>query len=148
MIELQVIFCQNQYIFVTNWGCTKARWQLTSSITTFLAQHYILTKFSGPALKFLVYFKKKKRSKNSWKWCGWLRIFVTNSGCTNYYPKYNDLFCQIYKNCPEIQNTSFESCNSINLAKSVVICWVNWWQNMLIWKRITCNNNKLPWTTG
>ena len=26
----------------------------------------------------------------------------------------------------------------VNMTKSVVIFWINWWQNMLIWQKITC----------
>ena len=28
----------------------------------------------------------------------------------------------------------------VNLTKSVFIFWIDWWQNMLIWQRITCTS--------
>ena len=45
-------------------------------------------------------------------------------------PKYNDWFCQIYKDLNKL---------FVNLTKSVIVVSVNWWQNMLILQRITCN---------
>ena len=62
---------------------------------------------------------------------------------------YTARFMKIYTNCMEVQNTRFASfefdnnfCKSLkNSTKSVVIFWVNWWQNILIWQKITCNHN-------
>ena len=51
-------------------------------------------------------------------------------------------------NQPKIQQLILQVLNfrtvSVNLRKSdkissVVIFWVNWWENMLIWQRITCS---------
>ena len=42
-------------------------------------------------------------------------------------------FTKIYTNCSEIQNSAL-----LALTKSVVVFWVNWWQNVLIWQRTTC----------
>ena len=78
----------------------------------------------------------------------WFRPNITGYSLSDQYilspinPKYNDWFCQIYTNCSEIQNLQNCVLNfktiCLNLPKSVVIFWINWWQNMLICQRITC----------
>ena len=44
----------------------------------FLFQNYVLTKFSGCNVKFLVLKEENKCSKNSWKWWGWSKKCLHN----------------------------------------------------------------------
>ena len=58
-------------------------------------------------------------------------------------------FCQIFEYLHKLfWNSKHKFCKFwileqfvqifVNLTKSVVIFWVSWWKNMLIWQRITC----------
>ena len=54
-------------------------------------------------------------------------------------------FTKICTNCSEIQNTLQVlnlRANCVNLRRSdkIVIFWIIWWENMLIWQRITCSD--------
>ena len=46
-------------------------------------------------------------------------------------------FTKMYINCSEIQNTTHWTF-ALVLTKSVVVFWVNCWQNVLIWQGTTC----------
>ena len=63
---------------------------------------------------------------------------------TNFTPNMMTDFCQIYTNCLKIQNGSPIMNNlcesSKKWRKSIIIFWVNWWQNMLIWQRTSCGS--------
>ena len=87
------------------------------------------------------FVKFKIPKKNAWQLVaafGMIQVVLCqiNIFCHQFNPKHNDLFViftKIYINCSKIQN---------NLTQSIVIFWVIWWQNMLIWQKITCT--KVP----
>ena len=77
----------------------------------------------------------------------WL-LFTAFTGCSlsdqhilsPINPKCKDWFFQIYQDLHKFKQrifANFEFHN--NLYKSAVIFWINWCQNLLIWKRMTCN---------
>ena len=74
--------------------------------------------------------KEKNIIKQAWHSITYRLFFVRSTYFAPINPKYNDWFCQIYKDLNKL---------FVNLTKSVLVFWVNWWQNMLIWQRITCN---------
>ena len=63
-----------------------------------------------------------------------------------FNPKYDDWFCKIYADLQKLFWNSklvkhaklvFRTI-CVNLRRLVVVFWINWWQNMLIWQRKTC----------
>ena len=56
-----------------------------------------------------------------------------------FNPKHDAWICQI---CEDLHKLFWSSklAKIVNLTKSVVIIWVKWWQNMLIWQRTTFNS--------
>ena len=56
-----------------------------------------------------------------------------------FNPKYDNWICQIDEDLHTLFWAS-KLAKLVNLTKSVVIIWVKWWQNMLIWQRTTFNS--------
>ena len=92
--------------------------------------------FVATLLKSWIVYKWEK----IWKHLGsiWSPIFN---------PKYDDWFFSDLQRFTQIV-LKFKTCNAcvlnfrkskfVNLKNSVVVFWVHWWKNMLIWQRTTC----------
>ena len=94
----------------------------------------------------LHFFKTRYFSRNLSISCS-VWIFVVKSSC-HFFQLKSAIFWTCYQLC--VTGCSLSNQHILppiltqNLTKSVILVWVNWWQNMLIWQRTTCSWKK-PW---